>query len=46
MGTLTNILGSGPTPGKDLPKMIMFCVWLSETNMTIVRDSFLERRFL
>ena len=26
--------------GKDLPKMLMFCDWLSETKIIIVRDSF------
>jgi hypothetical protein len=26
--------------GKDLPKMILFCDWLSERKMIIVRDLF------
>jgi hypothetical protein len=29
--------------GKDLPKMIMFCDWLSETKMIIVRDSLFRK---
>jgi hypothetical protein len=29
--------------GKDLPKMIMFCDWLSETKTIIVHDSFFRK---
>jgi hypothetical protein len=29
--------------GEDLPKMLMFCDWLSETKMIIVRDSFFRK---
>ena len=38
-----NIILKWETWGKDLPKMIMFCDWLSETEIIFVRDSFFRK---
>jgi hypothetical protein len=40
---LTRLVTSQLASGKDLPKMIMFCDWLSETKIIIVRDSFFRK---
>jgi hypothetical protein len=50
MITILDLLSNGSSfkckqtnPDEDLPKMLMFCDWLSETKMIIVRDSFFRK---
>ena len=42
-GPTSNVLMLMLYCGKDLPKMLMFCDWLSETKTIIVRDSFFRK---